>query len=88
MNYSLSSRSCLITNGCGSIESIAPRLYNPRTDYKRSVTSMSQQAQASYIEQIGGYIADNPNIDFERCDGRVFSYYEVNTANMSATNNT
>ena len=28
---------------------------------------MSQQAQASYIEQIGGYIADNPNIDFERC---------------------
>ena len=49
---------------------------------------MSQQAQASYIEQIGGYIADNPNIDFERCDGRVFSYYEVNTANMSATNNT
>lgn len=49
---------------------------------------MSQQAQASYIEQIGGYIADNPNIDFERCDGRVFSYYEVSTANMSATNNT
>ena len=34
---------------------------------------MSQQAQAGYIEQIGGYIADNPNIDFERCDGRVFS---------------
>lgn len=49
---------------------------------------MSQSAQASYIEQIGGYIADNPNIDFERCDGKVFSYYEVNTANMSATNNT
>ena len=49
---------------------------------------MSQQAQASYIEQIGGYIADNPNIDFERCDGRGFSYYEVNPANMSATNNT
>ena len=75
-------------NGCGSIESIAPRLYNPRTDYKKERDSMSQQAQASYIEQIGGYIADNPNIDFERCDGRVFSYYEVNTANMSATNNT
>ena len=35
-----------------------------------------------------GYIADNPNIDFERCDGKVFSYYEVNTANMNATNNT
>ena len=43
---------------------------------------------AQYIEQIAGYIADNPNIDFERCDGRVFRYYEVNTASMSATNNT
>ena len=41
-----------------------------------------------YIDQIGGYIADNPNLDFERCDGQVFSYYEVNTANMNATNNT
>ena len=49
---------------------------------------MSQQAQASYIEQIGGYIADYPNFDGERLDGRVFSYYEVSTANMSATNNT
>ena len=43
---------------------------------------------AQYIEQIAGYIADNPNIDLARCDGKVFSYYEVNTANMSATNNT
>ena len=43
---------------------------------------------AQYIDQIAGYIADNPNEDFERCDGKVFSYYEVNTANMSATNNT
>lgn len=43
---------------------------------------------AQYIEQIAGYIADAPNLDFERCDGKVFSYYEVNTANMSATNNT
>ena len=41
-----------------------------------------------YIDQIGGYIADNPNLDFERCDGQVFSYYEVNTANMNATSNT
>ena len=43
---------------------------------------------AQYIDQIAGYIADNPNIDFERCDSKVFSYYEVNTANMNATNNT
>ena len=42
---------------------------------------------AIYIEQCDGYIADNPNIDFERCDGEVFSYYEVNTANMSNTAN-
>lgn len=41
-----------------------------------------------YIDQIGGYIADNPNLDFERCDGQVFSYYEVSTANMNATSNT
>ena len=34
---------------------------------------------AQYIEQIGGYIADNPNIVFERCDGKVVSYYEVHT---------
>lgn len=36
-----------------------------------------------YIEKFGGYIADNPNIEFERCDGRVFSYDEVNTASMT-----
>lgn len=42
---------------------------------------------AQYIEQIGGYIADTPNIDFERCDGTIFSYYEVSTANMNSTNN-
>ena len=41
-----------------------------------------------YSDQIGGYIADNPNLDFERCDGQVFSYYEVSTANMNATSNT
>lgn len=42
---------------------------------------------SQYIESINGYIADNPDIDFERCDGKVFSYYEVSTANMAATNN-
>jgi hypothetical protein len=41
-----------------------------------------------YVERIGGYVADNPNIDFLR-DGvdEVYSYYEVSTANMNATNN-
>ena len=43
---------------------------------------------AVYIEKYDGYIADNPNIDFERCDGTVYSYYEVNTASMSNTANT
>ena len=42
---------------------------------------------AIYIEQCDGYIADNPNLDFERCDGEVFSYYEVSTANMNNTAN-
>lgn len=43
---------------------------------------------AVYIEKYDGYIADNPNLDFERCDGTVFSFYEVNTASMSNTANT
>ena len=34
-----------------------------------------------------GYIADNPNIEFVRCDGRVFSYDEVNTSDVSTTKN-
>lgn len=38
---------------------------------------------AVYVEKLKGYIADNPNIEFERCDGKVFSYDEVNTASMS-----
>lgn len=42
---------------------------------------------AVYIPKYEGYIADNPNIDFERCDGEVFSYYEVNTASMTNTSN-
>lgn len=36
-----------------------------------------------YVEKLKGYIADTPNIEFERCDGTVFSYDEVNTASMS-----
>lgn len=40
-----------------------------------------------YSKKYDGYIADNPNIDFERCDGKVFSYYEVNTASMNNTSN-
>lgn len=38
---------------------------------------------AVYVEKLKGYIADNPNIEFERCDGEVFSYDEVNTAGMN-----
>ena len=40
-----------------------------------------------YLEKYDGYVADNPNLDFERCDGTVFSYYEVNTASMTNTAN-
>ena len=36
-----------------------------------------------YVEKFGGYIADNPIIDFERCDGRVFHYDEVNTSGFT-----
>lgn len=40
-----------------------------------------------YVEKYNGYIADNPNIDFVRCDGRVFSFDEVNTASVTNTKN-
>ena len=42
---------------------------------------------AVMIDQLNGYIADNPNIDFERCDGTVFPFYEVNTASMTNNSN-
>ena len=42
---------------------------------------------AVYIEKFDGYIADVPNIAFERCDGKVFAYDEVNTASMNNTAN-
>lgn len=38
---------------------------------------------AVYIEKLNGYIADVPNIDFTRCDGTAYNFYEVNTANVS-----
>ena len=40
-----------------------------------------------YLEKYNGYIADNPNIDFIRCDGTVFSFDEVNTASVTNTAN-
>jgi hypothetical protein len=49
---------------------------------------MEEKTMPVYVERIGGYVADTPNIDFLR-DGvdEVYSYYEVSTANMNATNN-
>lgn len=41
----------------------------------------------AYIEKFDGYIADTPNLDFERCDGTVFPFYEVNSSNFSDTLN-
>ena len=40
-----------------------------------------------YLPKYDGYIVDNPNIDFERCDGTVFSFDEVNTASVTNTSN-
>lgn len=42
---------------------------------------------AIYLPKYDGYIIDNPNIDFERCDGTVFSYDEVNTASVTNASN-
>lgn len=42
---------------------------------------------AVYLPQYDGYIVDNPNIDFLRCDGTVFSFDEVSTASVTNTSN-
>ena len=42
---------------------------------------------AIYLAKYDGYIIDNPNIVFERCDGTVFAYDEVNTASVTNTSN-
>lgn len=42
---------------------------------------------AVYLPKYDGYIVDNPNIDFLRCDGTVFSYDEVSTASVTNTSN-
>lgn len=40
-----------------------------------------------YSDKYNGYIADNPNLIFIRCDGRPFYFDEVNTASMNNTAN-
>ena len=42
---------------------------------------------AIYVPKYNGYIVDNPNIDFIRCDGKVYNYDEVSTAGFSDTSN-
>lgn len=42
---------------------------------------------AVYLPKYDGYIIDNPNIDFQRCDGKIFSFDEVNTASVTNTSN-
>ena len=39
------------------------------------------------IDALNGYVADNPKVEFKRCDGRVFSFDEINSASTSATTN-
>ena len=40
-----------------------------------------------YLDKYQGYMADNPNVEFVRCDGKVFAYDEVNTASLNNTKN-
>lgn len=42
---------------------------------------------AVYLPKYDGYIVDNPNIDFLRCDGTVFSFDEVSTSSVTNTSN-
>lgn len=41
-----------------------------------------------YSERYNGYIADVAELDFIRCDGKVFHYDEANNTSTTATNNT
>ena len=40
-----------------------------------------------YLEKYNGYLADVPDIVFVRCDGTVFAYDELSSANMNANRN-
>lgn len=42
---------------------------------------------ATYVKPIDGFIVDNPQLDFIRCDGRKFSFKNVKTANFTNTSN-
>lgn len=42
---------------------------------------------AQYIKAIDGFIIDNPHLDFNRCDGRKFSFKNVKTATFTNTGN-
>ena len=42
---------------------------------------------AVYLPKYDGYIVDNPDIDFIRCDGTAFSFKEVSTASVTNTSN-
>lgn len=43
---------------------------------------------ASYIAAFNGYIADVPELWFKRCDGRIFHYDQLTSANMNIQQNT
>ena len=42
---------------------------------------------AVYLPKYDGYIVDNPNIDFIRCDGKRFFFDQVSTASATNTSN-
>lgn len=41
---------------------------------------------ATFVKELGGYIADVPNVDFQRCDGKVYSFDEVNSFSLTYNN--
>lgn len=42
---------------------------------------------ATYVKAVDGFIVDNPQLDFIRCDGRQFSFKNVKTATFTNTSN-
>lgn len=43
----------------------------------------SEENIMAYVKELGGYIADVPNIHFKRCDGKVFYWDEITAASFT-----
>ena len=55
--------------------------------YERN-KQQEETANMLYLEKYDGYMADVPNIEFVRCDNKLFAYDELTSASMTVGHNT